>query len=124
MVGSIGEIIARDLLNLTLKSPSNDGYDAIDDQGRYVEIKATTRGSIALSASGTKAERLVVVQIGGDGEAEIVYDGSAKPAWGAAGKPQKNGQRSIRLSKLKKLADLDSAAVLANPSAQPRHRLP
>jgi len=124
LVGSFGEVIARDKLNLTLKSPSNDGYDAIDDQKRRVEIKATTRDSIALSASGTKSRRLVVVQIGGGGDAEIVYDGPAAPAWKAAGKPQKNGQRSIRLSTLKKLADEDRAAVLATSSAQPRHRLP
>ncbi|MDD9814712.1 MAG: hypothetical protein OXU31_01845 [Gammaproteobacteria bacterium] len=124
LVGSFGEVIARDLLNLTLMSPSNDGYDAIDNQERRVEIKATTRGSIALSASGTRARRLVVVHIGDDGDAEIAYDGPAAPAWDAAGKPQKNGQRSVSLSKLKKLADLDGAIALATASAQPRHRLP
>lgn len=124
LVGSLGEVIARDRLGLTLMRPSKAGYDAIDKQGRCVEIKATTRGSIALSASGTKAERLVVVKIGGDGDAEIVYDGPAAPAWNAAGKPQKNGQRSISLSKLKKLAGLDGAAALATASAQSRHRLP
>lgn len=103
LVGSFGEVIARDKLNLTLMPPSNAGYDAIDKQGRLVEIKATTRNAIRLSASGTKAQRLVVVQIGGDGDAEIVYDGCIAPAWNAAGEPQKNGQRSISLSKLKGL---------------------
>ena len=63
LVGSFGEVAAADLLNLTLMPPSNDGYDAIDKQGRRVEIKATTRSSIGLSTSGTKAERLVVVAI-------------------------------------------------------------
>jgi len=84
--------------------PSNEGYDAIDYRNRRVEIKTTTRASIGLSASGTKAQRLVVVQISEDGDAEIVYDGPAAPAWEAAGKAQKNGQRSISLSKLKGLA--------------------
>ena len=78
--------------------------DAIDDQGRRVEIKATTRTSIGLSAPGTRAERLVVVVVDGDGETEIAYDGPTAPAWDAAGKPQKNGQRRISVSTLKKLA--------------------
>ena len=105
LVGSFGEVVAADLLNLTLMPPSNDGYDAIDEQGRRVEIKATTRTEIALSASGTRAERLVVVVIDSDGEPEVAYDGPAAPVWDAAGKPQKNGQRRIALSTLKKLVN-------------------
>ena len=104
LVGSFGEVVAAELLNLTLMPPSNDGYDAIDDQGRRVEIKATTRTSIGLSASGTRAERLVVVVVDGDGETEIAYDGPTAPAWDAAGKAQKNGQRRISVSTLKRLA--------------------
>ena len=104
LVGSFGEVAAADLLDLTLMPPSNDGYDAIDEQGRRVEIKATTRASIGLSTSGTKAERLVVVVIDVDGGTEIAYDGPAVPAWDAAGKPQKNGQRRISVSALKKLS--------------------
>ena len=104
LVGSFGEVVAAELLNLTLMPPSNDGYDAIDDQGRRVEIKATPRTSIGLSASGTRAERLVVVVVDGDGETEIAYDGPTAPAWDAAGKAQKNGQRRISVSTLKKLA--------------------
>jgi hypothetical protein len=38
-------------------------------------------------------------------EAEIAYDGPGEPAWAAAGKLQKNGQRTIRLSKLKQLSE-------------------
>lgn len=104
LVGSFGEVIARDLFNLRLMPPSTEGYDAIDYRNRRVEIKTTTRASIGLSASGTKAQRLIAVRISEDGDAEIVYDGPATPAWEAAGKAQKNGQRSISLSKLKKLA--------------------
>ena len=104
LVGSFEEVVAAELLNLTLMPPSNDGYDAIDDQGRRVEIKATTRTSIGLSASGTRAERLVVVVVDGDGETEVAYDGPTAPAWDAAGKAQKNGQRRISVSTLKKLA--------------------
>lgn len=103
LVGSLGEVLAADLLDLTLMSPSNDGYDAVDCQGRKVEIKATTRRSVGLSASGTRAERLVVVVLDPDGKGSIVYDGACDVAWAAAGKPQKNGQRTIGLTRLEEL---------------------
>lgn len=100
LVGSLGEVLAADLLDLTLMPPSNEGYDAIDSQGHKVEIKATTRKSVSLSASGTRAERLVVVVLDDDGKGSIVYDGECDDAWAAAGKPQKNGQRAISLTRL------------------------
>lgn len=100
LVGSLGEVLAADLLDLTLMPPSNDGYDAVDSEGRKVEIKATTRRSVSLSASGTRAERLVVVALDRVGDPSIVYDGPCDAAWAAAGKPQKNGQRSISLHRL------------------------
>ena len=103
LVGSLGEVLAADLLDLTLMPPSNDGYDAVDSQQRKVEIKATTRRSVSLSASGTRAERLVVVVLDRDGNGAIVYDGECEAAWAAAGKPQKNGQRSISLARLGQL---------------------
>lgn len=103
LVGSLGEVLAADLLNLTLMPPSNEGYDAVDSDGRKVEIKTTTRRSISLSASGTCAERLVVVVLDRDGNPSIVYDDGCDVAWDAAGKPQKNGQRSISLSRLDQL---------------------
>lgn len=96
-------MLAADMLDLELMPPSNEGYDAIDAAGRKVEIKATTRSSVALSASGTKAERLVVLKLESDGTAAVVYDGDAVQAWASAGKPQKNGQRRISLSRLASL---------------------
>ena len=103
LVGSLGEVLAADLLDLTLMPPSNAGYDAVDGEGRKVEIKTTTRRSVALSASGTSAERLVVVVIRDDGNPEVVYDGPTEAVWVAAGKPQKNGQRTISLSRLRQI---------------------
>lgn len=101
LVGSLGEIYAASVLNLRLEMASNAGFDATDSHGRRVEIKSTTRSSISLSAEGTLAERLVVVKLTPeDGQASIVYDGPANKAWDQAGKPQKNGQRRLSLSKL------------------------
>ena len=84
--------------------PSNKGFDAVDAEGRQVEIKATTRNAIALSGSGTQAERLVVVKFNNIGNGSILYDGPAKQVWDAAGAQQANGQRRIALSTLQRLA--------------------
>lgn len=103
LVGSLGEVLAAELLGLTLMPPSNDGNGAIDSDGRKVEIKTTTRRSVSLSASGTCAERLVVIVLDGEGNPAIAYDGECEIAWANAGKPQKNGQRVISLSRLDQL---------------------
>jgi len=101
LVGSLGEIHAARALNLRLEIASKAGFDATDEEGLRVEIKTTTRSSIALSASGTQAQRLVVIKLDDEtGSAQIVYDGDAKMAWDLAGKPGKNGQRRLSLAKL------------------------
>ena len=102
LVGSLGEIFAARELDLTLETASNAGFDAIDPHGRRVEIKTTTRSSVSLSAEGTLAERLVIVQLDRDnGTPTIVYDGPASVAWRLAGRPAKNGQRRLSLSSLR-----------------------
>ena len=110
-VGSLGEVLAAIELDLELATPSTEGYDAVDPEGRRVEIKATARGAVALSASGTRAERLVVVHIDTKGTSNVIYDGPALPAWEVAGKPQKNGQRRISLTKLTTLLDQQESAA-------------
>ena len=74
----------------------------------------TSRASVSLYAT---CPRLVVLQVINPEEAEIVYDGPGEPAWTAAGKLQKNGQRTIRLSKLKQFSDGQAiCAIGMNPS--------
>ena len=110
LVGSLGEVLATELLDLTLMPPSNDGYDAVDSEGSKVEIKATTRRTVGLSASRTRAERLVVLTLDRDGKPTVVYDGDCGTAWAAAGAPQKNGQRAIGLARLARLKKEDDGA--------------
>lgn len=100
LVGSLGELFARDLLGLTLMEPSNCGFDAVSQDGVSVEIKATTRDTIALSSEGSKADILVVVQFNHDGVGRLAYHGPISRAWAIAGKPQKNGQRRVSVRRL------------------------
>ncbi len=101
LVGSLGEIFAAVELGLSLATPSNKGYDAVDARGNKVEIKTTTGRSISLSAAGTEATRLVVVVLDRTGEASIAFDGPAQAVWEMAGPAQKNGQRRVSLSKIR-----------------------
>jgi hypothetical protein len=100
LVGSIGEVVAAKALGLTLYPMSRRGHDAFDDKGD-VQIKMTRGASVAMYDT---CDRLVVLRVVSMEEAEIVYDGPGQPAWEQAGKVGKNGQRVIRLSRLRALA--------------------
>lgn len=99
MVGSIGEVIAAEALGLTLYPASQPAHDAFDENGD-VQIKLTAGNRISMYAC---CDRLVVLRVLSPEEAEIVYDGPGQPAWDAAGKMAKNGQRPISLYRLKSL---------------------
>jgi hypothetical protein len=101
LVGSIGEVVAAEALGLTLHRMSHAGHDARDASGRDVQVKLTAGRSVGLYGC---CDRLVVLRIVSPEEAEIVYDGPGEPAWAAAGKLAKNGQRVISLAKLRQLA--------------------
>ena len=105
LVGSLGEVLAADMLKLRLMPPSTEGYDALDLNDQKVEIKTTTVNAVALSAATPIADLLVVVSLDSDGAATIVYHDRYLPAWNASGKRQKTGQRRLSLSKLHSLTN-------------------
>ncbi|HMC30517.1 MAG TPA: hypothetical protein VKL99_06745 [Candidatus Angelobacter sp.] len=100
LVGYIGEVIASEVLGLTLYPMSRPGHDAYDINGD-VQIKMTAGKSVAMYAS---CDRLVVLRIMSPEEAEIVYDGPGEPVWKNAGKMGKNGQRVVSLARLRTIA--------------------
>ena len=108
LVGSIGEVIAAHRYGLQLLPHSHQGHDARTPSGVLVEIKATQGSSVALRE---QPVHLIVLHLGKTGEAAEVYNGPGAPVWESAGAMQKNGQRPISLSKLRKL-------MLKVPSAQ------
>ena len=102
LVGSIGEVIAAEVLGLTLHPASFAGHDAFDANG-HVQIKMTGQKGTGVALRAT-CDRLVVLKIVSPHEAEIVYDGPGEPAWAAAGERGSNGQRPISLSRLQKIS--------------------
>lgn len=107
LVGSIGEVVAAEALGLTLYPMSQPGHDVNGD----VQIKMTAGTRVSMYA---KCDRLVVLRIVSPEEAEIVYDGPGQPVWESAGEPQKNGQRSISLSRLCSIASDDPRLKRSN----------
>ncbi|KXO97511.1 hypothetical protein HWD35_19225 [Tsukamurella tyrosinosolvens] len=102
LVGTLGEVLAASKYGLTLAPPSTKGYDAVDRDGRKVEIKATYGTSVALRASShQEADDLLVLRLDLRGAPELVYYG---PIARVAERPvQSNGQFSVSLSTLRRL---------------------
>lgn len=100
LVGSIGEVLASYYYDLELLPASTEKHDATTKNNRLVQIKATQGNSVGLRS---EPDYLIVIKILRDGSIEEIYNGPGDLAWNSAGKMQKNGQRSIYLSKLKKL---------------------
>lgn len=101
LVGSIGEVIAAEAFNLRLYPMSQAGHDAFDSNGP-VQIKLTSGNRVALYDC---CDRLIAMRMVSPVEAEVVYDGEGASVWNNAGKLQKNGQRTISLSKPRKFAE-------------------
>ena len=100
LVGSIGEVIAAHRYGLELLPHSAQGHDARSASGALVEIMATQGSSVALRE---QPYHLIVLHISKLGESSEVYNGPGAPVWEAAGAMQRNGQRPISLSKLRRL---------------------
>lgn len=100
MVGSIGEVWAKWLYGVELLPTSTPCHDAKTADGLLVQVKATQGKSVSLYS---EPHHLIVLKLLRDGTAEEVYNGPGSPAWEAAGKKGKNGQRPISIVKLRAL---------------------
>lgn len=105
MVGSIGECLVADAYDLTLKPASNKGFDATTRRGRMVEIKATQAKRVAFRSC---PEFAIIIRIHPDGTFDEVFNGPGELVWNEfeGKKLPSNGQFSISLTKLAKLAQI------------------
>ncbi|MDP5220251.1 hypothetical protein Q5Y75_23965 [Ruegeria sp. 2205SS24-7] len=72
LVGSVGEVVASYMFNLTLNSASTMGHDARAQDGRKVEIKLTQGKSVAIRY---KPEHLLVLSRPKGKLIRVVYNG-------------------------------------------------
>ena len=102
LVGSIGEVLAAHYYGLELLPASAPVHDATSQDGRMVQIKATQAKMVALRAD---PEHLIVLRLERDGSFSEVYNGPGGRVWEQAGRMQKNGQRPIGVTKLRRLSE-------------------
>lgn len=107
LVGSIGEAAAEAMFALRLLPASTAGHDAIADDGRAVEIKATYGNSAVglRTTSHTAAAALIVLRLSRTPAVphEVIYNGALERVASAAGKVQSNGQARLSLPRLRQL---------------------
>lgn len=100
LVGSLGEVLAANTYGLELLPSSSERHDARAPDGRLVQVKATQTRRVSIYS---EPDHLIVLKLYRDGSFEEVYNGPGAAAWQSAGKIQKNGQRPISVSRLRKL---------------------
>lgn len=74
LVGSIGEVLARETFGFELYPPSNKGHDAKCATRGEVEVKITAGNAVSFRGA---CNHLIALKIISPHEAEIIYDGSA-----------------------------------------------
>lgn len=97
VLGSIGEVYAAERYGLSLLKASSEKHDACSPDGKMVQIKITQTDRVSIYS---EPDYLIVLKMNSDGNIEEVYNGKGSIPWNIAGKPQKNGQKSIGLKKL------------------------
>lgn len=100
LVGSIGEVIAAYMFDLTLNPASTMAHDALCPAGHRVEIKFTQGRSVAIRH---EPDHLLVLHRTRGTNVRVVYNGPGAMPWTAACATQSNGQRPISLAYLLRL---------------------
>lgn len=101
LVGSLAEVIAAYMYDIELLPGSHKCHDGrCRRTGVNVQIKGTQRSRVTMYA---EPDHLIVLRLAA-GRAEEVYNGPGAAPWAAAGPLAKNGQRTISLTTLRRLA--------------------
>lgn len=112
LIGSIGEVVARETFGFELSPPSTLGHDATCQTRGAVQVKITAGKTVSLRGP---CNHLIVLRVVSPHEAEIVFDGSGMGIWESAGKTQSNGQRRISLAKLRSLVEQQQTENKSGP---------
>ena len=118
LVGSIGEVVAEYIYDLTLQPASTPGIDAHARDGRSVQIKLTGGSSYGVRWSSTRQtsapDLLLCLRLTGTGFSEV-YNGLFPVDLLVGRKDSSNGQLAVSVSKL--LARNESLLPKANSFA-------
>ncbi len=101
LLGDYGECVGIDYYNLTKAPPGANGYDAINDEGKTVQIK-TNHAANMIGFRGD-ADLLLVLHVDEKGDWNEVYYGDFKTAKGNSNFSRRDNKQTITISKLKNL---------------------
>ena len=101
LLGDYGECVAIDHYGFTKADPGASGYDAIDENGKKVQIKAN-HYSKQIGIRG-EADLLLVLTVKEDGSWEEFYFGDFQKALSVANYSSRDNKHSISLTALKKI---------------------
>ncbi|PWH82260.1 DUF6998 domain-containing protein [Brumimicrobium oceani] len=97
LLGSIGEVYAKEKFNLELLKNSEKRHDAIDPAtNKKYQIKITQRNKVGLSS---EPDNLIVIKIKESGLPVISYKGCGKIVWESI-KHKKGKQKFISINQL------------------------
>jgi len=103
LLGSIGEVYAKEKFKLRLLQNSEKSHDAIDDKtNKKYQIKITQREKVGLR---NEPDNLIVIKVNKEGIPIIIYNGIGKPVWEMI-KHKTTEQKSVSLKQLKKIKSL------------------
>lgn len=110
LLGDYGECVAINHFGWSKAPAGASGYDAIDKEGRRVQIK-TNHASSSIGFRG-EADRMLVLHVAADGTWEVLYLGDFTPVAEASNYSARDNKRTITITRLKALAGLQSNAEL------------
>ncbi|WP_136420387.1 hypothetical protein [Herbaspirillum sp. ST 5-3] len=117
LLGDFGELVAIDAYNLTKAPAGSNGFDAIHDDGRKVQIK-TNYAASQVGFRGT-ADILLVLNVTEDGNWSELYFGPFAIVLAASRRSERDNKNMIAVSKLRELQKVHGFASGYNPAHLP-----
>ena len=99
LLGDYGEYVCIEKYNLTKAPAGSDGFDAITEDGRTVQIK-TNHAASSIDFRGD-ADLMLVIYVADDGEFKELYFGDFQKIKDSSNYSARDNKQSITISKLK-----------------------
>ncbi len=102
VLGDYGECVAINHFGWEKAAAGASGYDAIDTEGRRVQIK-TNHASTTIGFRG-EADRMLVLHVTTDGSWDVLYHGDFSTVAEVSNYSARDNKRTITIGRLKRLS--------------------
>ena len=101
LLGDYGECVGIDYYNLKKAPPGANGYDALTEEGKTVQIK--TNHAASMIGFRGDADLLLVLHVNEKGEWNEIYYGDFKTAKNVSNYSKRDNKQTITITKLSSL---------------------